>query len=50
LQNREETLRWLDEAYRQHSHVAVELLDERFDFIRHDPHFDSIFRRIPFYR
>jgi tetratricopeptide (TPR) repeat protein len=49
LKNREETLRWLDEAYRQHSHVAVELLDERFDFIRHDPHFESIFRSIPFY-
>jgi tetratricopeptide (TPR) repeat protein len=49
LKNREETLRWLDEAYRQHSHVTVELLDERFDFIRHDPHFESIFRSIPFY-
>jgi TolB-like protein/DNA-binding winged helix-turn-helix (wHTH) protein/Tfp pilus assembly protein PilF len=49
LKNREETLRWLDEAYWQHSHVAVELLDERFDFIRHDPHFESIFRSIPFY-
>jgi TolB-like protein/Tfp pilus assembly protein PilF len=49
LENREETLRWLDEACRQHSNAAVELLDERFDFIRHDPHFESIFRSIPFY-
>ena len=50
LQNREETLHWLDEAYREHSHVATELLGERFDFIRHDPHFVSIFRSIPLYR
>ena len=50
LKNREETLRYLEQAYREHSPVVLELRSEGFDFIRDDPRFDKIFRSIPFYR
>jgi hypothetical protein len=50
LQNREETLRWLDQAYRDHSHIMLNLQYEIFDFIRQDPRFDRMYRSIPFYR
>jgi TolB-like protein/DNA-binding winged helix-turn-helix (wHTH) protein/Tfp pilus assembly protein PilF len=50
LQNREETLRYLDQAYRDHSYVVLTLKNSDFDFIRDDPHFDNIYRSIPFYR
>jgi succinate dehydrogenase/fumarate reductase flavoprotein subunit len=50
LQNREETLHWLDQAYRDHSHIMLHLRYEIFDFIRQDPHFDSMYRSIPLYR
>ena len=50
LHNREETLRYLDQAYREHSYVVLTLKDPIFDFIRDDAHFDKIFRSIPFYR
>jgi len=50
LEDREETLRWLDQAYREHSSVVLMLRDERFDFIRHDPRFESIYRSMSAYR
>jgi tetratricopeptide (TPR) repeat protein len=50
LQNRKETLRYLEQAYREHSPVVLNLTSEDFDFIRDDPRFDHIFRSIPFYR
>jgi TolB-like protein/DNA-binding winged helix-turn-helix (wHTH) protein/tetratricopeptide (TPR) repeat protein len=50
LQNREETLRYLDQAYREHSPVVLGLKDPIYDFIRDDPRFDNIYRSIPFYR
>ena len=50
LQDREQTLRWLDQAYREHSSVVTMLRWEIFDFIRHDPHFESIYRSIPLNR
>jgi TolB-like protein len=42
------TLRWLEHAYREHSHVMVELRSERFDFLRHDPHFEKLYKQVPF--
>lgn len=50
LQDREETLRWLDQAYREHSFVVLTLKDDHFDFLRNDPRFDKLYRSIPFYR
>jgi TolB-like protein/DNA-binding winged helix-turn-helix (wHTH) protein len=50
LQDREETLRWLDQAYREHSMAVVILPDEMFDFLRQDPHFISLDKSIPIYR
>ena len=50
LQDREETLRWLNQAYREHSPDVLQLRLERFDFIRQDPRFISLYQSIPFYR
>lgn len=50
LQRHDETLHWLDQAYHEHSTIMLQLRTEQFDFIRHDPHFDSIYQSIPFYR
>jgi TolB-like protein/DNA-binding winged helix-turn-helix (wHTH) protein/Tfp pilus assembly protein PilF len=42
------TLHWLEHAYREHSHVMVELRNERFDFLRNDPHFEKLYKQVPF--
>jgi TolB-like protein/DNA-binding winged helix-turn-helix (wHTH) protein/tetratricopeptide (TPR) repeat protein len=48
LQDREETLRWLDRAYREHSQAIFTLKMDMFDFLRNDPRFDKLYRSIPF--
>jgi len=50
LNNREETLRYLEQAYREHSSVVLNIKDDHFDFLRNDPRFDKLYRSIPFYR
>lgn len=46
LHNREKTMYWLEEAYRQHSHIMISLHENHFDFIRDDPHFRDLFQRV----
>jgi len=47
LRDLEQTLLWLL-AYRENSHVMAQLRDSAFDFVRSDPHFQEIYRTIPF--
>lgn len=47
LHNRDKTMYWLEEAYRQHSsYVMSSLRENKFDFIRDDPHFRDLFQRV----
>jgi TolB-like protein/DNA-binding winged helix-turn-helix (wHTH) protein len=46
LHNREKTMDWLMDAYRQHSHVMIRLHENEFDFIRDDPRFQDLFQRV----
>jgi hypothetical protein len=47
LDDREQTLIWLEKAYQRHSSMMVWLkVDPRFDRIRSDPKFQDLMRRV----
>ena len=48
LHDRQETLHWLEEGYRADAHVMVQLREPAFDFVRQEPRFQEIYRKVPF--
>ena len=49
LDDKEQTMNWLQKAYKDRSHRLVWLnLDPRFDNVRFDPRFRELLRRMKF--
>ena len=46
LQDRENTLRWMQRAYDEHSSILLELRNHMFDFVRDTPQFQNWVRQV----
>jgi tetratricopeptide (TPR) repeat protein len=46
LKRKEETLEWLEYAYEARSNFILAINDDRFAWLRSDPHFQDLVRRV----